>query len=179
MFEDLSCEFPCLKHLAPYKFNDNRSHVKLLRVSIGRTFYSSCRALRYVENYSSYLANDSLATPFTLKLPDNRTLVTRDHVYPLDDLYCFVNGWYSITDRSQAAKNYSYMEEVSEKACEGLEGRVPGYFELSAIDLARETFQDVQFLKDIMAHGSEGNVTQEVIDRMYLHTAFKCLLRGL
>ena len=97
---------------------------------------------RFVETYSSYLTNDSIATPFTLKLPDNRTLVTRDHVYPLDDLYCFVNGWYSPEDRQQAAKNYSYLEEVSERACEGLEGRVPGYFELTAMDMARETSEN-------------------------------------
>lgn len=117
--------------------------------------------------------------PYTLKLPDQRTLTIRDHNYPLDDLYCFANGWYSNSDsqREEFFKNFSYLEEVSEKSCNELQKKVPGFNKLSMKDMAEESDYDNHFLLDLAKKGG-GDVSQKVVDGMYVHAAVKCLLRG-
>ena len=32
--------------------------------------------------------------------------------YPLDDMYCWVNGWYDL-DREAAVNNYTYLSEAA------------------------------------------------------------------
>ncbi|CAK9112100.1 unnamed protein product [Durusdinium trenchii] len=52
--------------------------------------------------------------------------VNVDRMHVLDDLYCHVNGWYELS--SEAASNYSYVEEASKKVLPelGREGaRIP------------------------------------------------------
>ncbi|CAK9037883.1 Uncharacterized protein SCF082_LOCUS22362 [Durusdinium trenchii] len=115
--------------------------------------------------------------PYTLKLPDQRTLTIRDHNYPLDDLYCFANGWYSNSDsqREEFFKNFSYLEEVSEKSCNELQKKVPGFNKLSMKDMAEESDYDNHFLLDLAKKG--GNLalsSDRVMTNMGLgHVSFE------
>ena len=133
---------------------------------------------RFEKAYSLFL-NADFATPFTLKLFDNRSLVIRDHVYPLDDLYCFVNGWYNLPSRGEVINNFTYLEELSDKHCNYLEKVVPGYFKLSFDDLTNESTVDETDLEDLMKQGgNEGYVPEWVVNGMLLHAAVKCVFRG-
>ncbi|CAK9063632.1 Uncharacterized protein SCF082_LOCUS32917 [Durusdinium trenchii] len=123
-----------------------------------------------------YFLNGPQATPYTLTLFDNRTLTIRDHSFPLDDLYCFVNGWYSL-DRAAIVGNFSYLEEASEKACKHLEETVPGYFNISFNDFARESDAD-ELLLETLAREGGGFISEDVVKGMRLHAATKCLFRG-
>ena len=118
------------------------------------------------------------ATPFALRLPDNRTLIIRDHLYPLDDLYCYVNGWYSLP-RHEVVNNFSYLEEVSNRWCDHLAEIVPGYYNITLTEFIKESKADEAFLENLMKNGADtGYVPQSVIDGMYLHAATKCVMRG-
>ena len=44
-----------------------------------------------------------------------------------DDLYCFVNGWYSFANRAEVVNNYTYLEHLSDSECDRLAKIVPGY----------------------------------------------------
>ena len=126
--------------------------------------------------YSAY--NVSGGTPFALRLPDNRTLIIRDHTYPLDDLYCYVNGWYSLP-RHEIVNNFSYLEEVSNRFCDHLAEIVPGYHNISLMEFHNESDGDEKVLENLMKNGADtGYVPQSVIDGMYLHAATKCVMRG-
>eukprot|EP00913_Durusdinium_trenchii_P023752 g22307.t1 len=105
-----------------------------------------------------YFLNGPQATPYTLTLFDNRTLTIRDHSFPLDDLYCFVNGWYSL-DRA------------------AIEETVPGYFNISFNDFARESDAD-ELLLETLAREGGGFISEDVVKGMRLHAATKCLFRG-
>eukprot|EP00438_Fugacium_kawagutii_P004619 Skav229010 [mRNA] locus=scaffold127:423241:430190:- [translate_table: standard] len=130
------------------------------------------------KDFASYL-NVSWATPVALHLPDNRTLVIRDHHYPLDDLYCYVNGWYNLPNRAEVLTNFSYLEELSDTWCDHLAKIVPGYYNLSMADLKAESLSDEAVLENLMNSGTgAGYVPQSVIDGMYLHAAAKCVMRG-
>jgi len=134
-------------------------------------------ATMYQREYASYLNGDQ-ATPFALQLPNHRTLVIRDHNYPLDDLYCYVNGWYSLP-RHEVVNNFTYLEEVSNRWCDHLAEIVPGYYNISIADLANESEHDEAFLENLMKNGTDtGYVPQSVVDGMYLHAASKCVMRG-
>lgn len=54
----------------------------------------------------------SEATEKWLRLPDGRKFSIRDHFYPLDDVYCYVNGWYDLP-RAKVAQNWTYLEEAA------------------------------------------------------------------
>ncbi|CAK9076507.1 unnamed protein product [Durusdinium trenchii] len=142
---------------------------------------SNCAVSRLTQNTSTFVAeydflNEPQATPYTLKLFDDRSLTIRDHFYPLDDLYCFVNGWYSL-DRAATVQNFTYLEEVSEESCKHLAEIVPGYHNLSMQDMFTEATSDQTFLWNLEQLGG-GLVTEEVVNGMYLHAAAKCLLGG-
>ena len=80
--------------------------------------------MRFFQKYQiimNVLKNDE----YTVTLSDGRSLTIRDHQFPLDDLYCWVNGWYSLP-RAPLIQNYSYLEEVSETICKNLE-QTPGF----------------------------------------------------
>ena len=133
--------------------------------------------LRFENSYAQHI-NGSNATPFALRLPDNRTLIIRDHIYPLDDLYCYVNGWYSLP-RHEVVNNFSYLEEVSNRWCDHLAEIVPGYYKISMVDFINESTADKAFLVNLMENGTDtGYVPQSVIDGMYLYAATKCVMRG-
>lgn len=118
------------------------------------------------------------ATPFAIRFPDNRTLIIRDHSYPLDDTYCFVNGWYDLP-RAELVSNFSYLEEVSDRYCDHLSKTVPGYWNISMADLFKESKADEAFLYDIQKNGADvGYATPSFVDGMILHAAAKCVLRG-
>ena len=118
------------------------------------------------------------ATPVTLTLADNRTLTTRDHVYPLDDLYCFVNGWYSIPGDRHALMNFSYLEEVSDKFCDKLEKTMPEYHKLSANSLKNEAVPDENMLEMAVNSSGQWHVPESVVRGMKVHAAVKCVMRG-
>ena len=46
--------------------------------------------------------------------------------YSQDDLYCYVNGWYSFKNRAQVVNNFTYLEEISDTWCTHLANIVPG-----------------------------------------------------
>ena len=106
------------------------------------------------------------------------TLIIRDHTYPLDDLYCYVNGWYSLP-RHEIVNNFSYLEEVSNRFCDHLAEIVPGYHNISLTEFVKESNGDEKVLENLMKKGADtGYVPQSVIDGMYLHAATKCVMRG-
>lgn len=150
------------------------------------SFISECAVSRHTHNISNFLAefwtgyvfyvNGPQATPYTLKLFDNRTLTIRDHIYPLDDLFCFVNGWYSL-DRAAIVQNFSYLEEVSERECKNLEETFPGYFNISYNDFSKESDDDEALLEALAREGG-GFISEKVVKGMRLHAATKCLFRG-
>ena len=100
------------------------------------------------EDQNRRFLNGPLATPFALRFPDNRTLIIRDHSYPLDDAYCFVNGWYDLP-RAELVNNFSYLEEVSDRYCDHLAKTFPGYWNTTMADLFKESDSDAAFLRDI------------------------------
>ncbi|CAJ1394417.1 unnamed protein product [Effrenium voratum] len=118
------------------------------------------------------------ATPFTFRLPDGRAVTTRDHVYPLDDVYCLVNGWYDL-DAEQLLHNFSFLEEASDRACAELEQLLPSFHSISMLDLTVESFADEKALQELMANDSNSaEVTEAIVHGMRVHAAAKCLLRG-
>jgi len=122
--------------------------------------------------------NVTWATPFTLHFFDNRTLTIRNHMYPIDDLLCFVNGWYSFPDRSEVVRNYTYLEEFSDGWCNHL-STVPGYDKLSLEDVNAEFVKVDEFLRSLVNNGKgEGYVPKSVVDGLHLVAAGQCLTRG-
>ena len=157
-------------------------HVGSILMDLVNTLFClSDRLLSRFENdYATWL-NVTWATPFAFRFPDNRTLIIRDHVYPLDDVYCFLNGWYKYTTegRTELLNNWTYLEEVSDAWCHHLEKTMPGYYNISMVDLLKESKDDENFLEALMKNGSDsGYVPQSVVDGMYLHAASKCVMRG-
>jgi len=152
------------------------------------TWASNCAIARHMrdsmifvktfeEAYNGYM-NGPQATPFALRFPDNRTLIIRDHDYPLDDAYCFLNGWYDLP-RAELVSNFSYLEEVSDRYCDHLAKTFPGYWNITMADLFHESESDEAFLRDIQKNGADvGYATPSLVDGMYLHAAAKCLMRG-
>lgn len=133
--------------------------------------------------YESDLAdkmNRDTASPVTLTFSDGRTLRTRDHGYPLDDVYCFVNGWYKSPDHPdrRALMNFSYLEEVSDKACSHLEKILPEYHSLSASNLSHESTIDEATLAVAVATSGLVHVPDMVVRGMIVHAAVKCVMRG-
>eukprot|EP00438_Fugacium_kawagutii_P004618 Skav229009 [mRNA] locus=scaffold127:404915:422372:- [translate_table: standard] len=129
-----------------------------------RTRNARIFAKQYEGIYATYL-NVSRATPVALHLPDNRTLVIRDHEYPLDDLYCYVNGWYSLPRRAEVVSNFSYLEELSESSCDHLAKIVPAYYNLSMADMGVETLSDQAILDGLMNSGAtQGYVSRSLTE---------------
>ncbi|CAK9023135.1 Uncharacterized protein SCF082_LOCUS16084 [Durusdinium trenchii] len=118
------------------------------------------------------------ATRFTFRFPDGRSLTTRDHHSPLDDVDCFVNGWLALP-RGQVVNNFTFLEEVSKAFCADLERSLPEYHRISINDLHLETQADNASFQELMKSSStSGNLTASVIHGMRLHAASKCLLGG-
>ncbi|CAE7198444.1 unnamed protein product [Symbiodinium natans] len=79
-------------------------------------------ATTFSAGYAMYLNANPLVDdgPKTFRLPGGQMVTIRDHFYPLDDVYCFVNGWYNL-NRDQALHNHSYLLEVSRQSCAPLD----------------------------------------------------------
>eukprot|EP00438_Fugacium_kawagutii_P028868 Skav225490 [mRNA] locus=scaffold1360:22538:30923:- [translate_table: standard] len=150
------------------------------------TWASECAVSRKTRNVRPFVkqfqigykivSNAPNAVPVTLKFPDQSTLTLRDHFYPLDDVYCFVNGWYSFPDRGALLYNFSYLEEVSDRECNKLKQELPEYHSLSAQDLMAESVLDEEVLQAAM--GGLGHVPELTVRGMRIHAAAKCLMRG-
>ncbi|OLP89308.1 hypothetical protein AK812_SmicGene29241 [Symbiodinium microadriaticum] len=115
-------------------------------------------------------------------LPDGSSLAIRDSVYPLDDIYCWVNGWYyaSYETRKALVNNFTYLEEVSEPFCRSLEESVPNYHRISIDDATDETAHDMKALEQMWAApGAVAQINQTVVEGMKVHAAFKSLLAQL
>lgn len=137
----------------------------------------------YIQQYEGDLAdrmNSDKASAVTLTFSDGRTLRTRDHHYPLDDVYCFVNGWYTAPDHPerQALMNFSYLEEVSDKACSHLEKILPEYHSLSASKLSVESTIDEAALEIAEATSGRLQIPDSVVRGLMVHAAVKCVMRG-
>ena len=117
-------------------------------------------------------------TPFTFILPNGGRLVTRDHSYPYDDVFCLVNEFYQIP-RHLLVSNFSFLEEVSEKSCKDVETVVPNYHNLSINDLNDGTRSNNKMLAQ-MEHSKSGiaYLDQSVIQAAYKQLAVNCLMRG-
>lgn len=92
------------------------------------------------------------ATRFTFRFPDGRSLTTRDHHSPLDDVDCFVNGWLALP-RGQVVNNFTFLEEVSKAFCADLERSLPEYHRISINDLHLETQADNASFQDLWVLG--------------------------
>ena len=115
--------------------------------------------------------------PVTVQFFDNRSLTIRDHSYPLDDIYCYVNDWFAKDDIARLLTNFSYLEEASRAFCRNLEPLVPKFHQVSMAKLLEEAQHDEEFLEKIMKQGG-GMITEEVVNGMLLHAAAKCKMAG-
>ena len=124
--------------------------------------------------------NPDQSSPVTLTFSDGRTLRTRDHHFPLDDVYCLVNGWYYPSDHPerQALMNFSYLEEVSDKACSHLEKVLPEYHSLSPSNLSDESNFDEVTIDIAVATSGKLHIPDKVVRGMMVHAAVKCVMRG-
>mmetsp|Transcript_105641 Transcript_105641/g.251893 ORF Transcript_105641/g.251893 Transcript_105641/m.251893 type:complete len:281 (+) Transcript_105641:74-916(+) len=150
------------------------------------TWVSRCAACRRKEDCRSFAASFQKVYDFiiprtntttTLRLPDGRSLALRDKHYPLDDMYCWVNGWYDL-DREAAVNNYTYLSEVSAAACRSLEQTVPNYSGISMQMMYDESDIDNRQILNMVSKNADGNVSQAIVDGMRLHAATKCLMSG-
>ncbi|CAJ1337870.1 unnamed protein product [Effrenium voratum] len=133
--------------------------------------------LTYEVGYIPVLAGP-WATEKALFFEDGRRMTLRDHDMPLDDAYCFVNGWYNLP-RAQVVKNFTFLEEVSEAACKDLEKKVPNYHSITLSDIYAEADQSQAILVELMASSSPVvYANQTLLDNMYFHAATKCALGG-
>lgn len=152
--------------------------------SIGIRRYSTrCSTVSFLhsrfEGFYAEILNVKNATPFTFKLPDETTLTVRDHVYPLDDLYCYANGWYNPPiPRESLVNNFTLLEEVSGRSCEELSKTVPGFESLAWKSMEQESEVDRVQLEDMMKTGDSAAVSDKLVKNMLVHSAVKCLLRG-
>jgi len=135
--------------------------------------------IKQFEGFYAEILNVKNATPFTFKLPDETTLTVRDHVYPLDDLYCYANGWYNPPiPRESLVNNFTLLEEVSGRSCEELSKTVPGFESLAWKSMEQESEVDRVQLEDMMKTGDSAAVSDKLVKNMLVHSAVKCLLRG-
>mmetsp|Transcript_133119 Transcript_133119/g.188065 ORF Transcript_133119/g.188065 Transcript_133119/m.188065 type:complete len:282 (+) Transcript_133119:64-909(+) len=151
------------------------------------TWTSKCAVCRRKEACRSFAASFQPVYDFfiplsnksaTLRLPDGRSLAIRDPHYPLDDLYCWVNGWYDL-DREAAVNNYTYLSEVSAAACRSLEQAVPNYSGISMQMMYDESDDDgAELKKMVFSKNPVNDVSQALVDGMRLHAAAKCLMGG-
>ena len=146
---------------------------------VGRRARDMTSFVTQFEDFYAEILNDKSATPFTLQMLDKTTLTIRDHFYPLDDLYCYANGWYNpAIPRESLVNNFTWLEEVSERTCEKLSKTVPGYESLTFANIGQENRDDSAELSDMMKTGDSGAVSDKLVMGMLLHSAVKCLMRG-
>ena len=93
-------------------------------------------------------------------------------------MYCFVNGWYNLPNRAEVVNNFTYLEELSDRWCDHLSHTVPGYYNISFLNLMDESVRDEKFLENLMTGSDAGYVPKSVVDGMYFHAAAKCVMRG-
>ncbi|CAJ1343748.1 unnamed protein product [Effrenium voratum] len=99
---------------------------------------SMCAKAREARDYrifGDYIASNEEflhlpAKRYTYVLPDGAKVTSRDFLYPLDDIYCLVNGWYDLP-RDKAANDREYVERMSRKTCQQLQAEVPNFENLS------------------------------------------------
>ncbi|CAJ1457596.1 unnamed protein product [Effrenium voratum] len=114
---------------------------------------------------------------YTYVLPDGAKVTSRDFLYPLDDIYCLVNGWYDLP-RDKAANDREYVERMSRKTCQQLQAEVPNFENLSFQDLL-VNFEDSDYLQKMFWNNeSSGLVPEWIVKQMRRHAAVKCLLNG-
>mmetsp|Transcript_104706 Transcript_104706/g.249314 ORF Transcript_104706/g.249314 Transcript_104706/m.249314 type:complete len:265 (+) Transcript_104706:47-841(+) len=130
------------------------------------------------ESDKESLKHTSAAPAVTFVAPDGSSLRTRDRQFPMDDLYCFVNGWYQLP-REQAANNYSFLEQVSREYCAHMAKKVPGFHERSMADWVRQLAEDEAWLEAAMKSGQEEvQLPKNIVAGIEAHGATKCLLEG-
>ena len=129
--------------------------------------------------YQTHLL-EANATSKILVLPDGSTLTIRDHSYPQDDLYCFINGWYQL-DRVRTANDYADVEEVSQTSCNALQARAPNYDNVSmdTMNAAAGGVAVEQLLELLSDSDSEGEVQQSTLDGLRVLAAGKCLMSNM
>jgi hypothetical protein len=74
--------------------------------------------------------------------------------------------------------NFSYLEEVSDKACSHLEKILPEYHSLSASSLSDESTIDEATIDVAVATSGLLHVPDIVVRGMMVHAAVKCVMRG-
>ena len=147
--------------------------------------YYACRAILYTSMLPTLVMSVRFGdhidkapnAPVTVQFFDNRSLTIRDHSYPLDDIYCYVNHWFAKDDIAKLLTNFSYLEEASHAFCRNQEGLVPRFHQISMADMSEEARHDEAFLDKIMKQGG-GTITDEVVNGMLLHAAAKCKMAG-
>ena len=132
--------------------------------------------LKYYRKFLKNILDNPQATPFTYSLPDGKQIVTRDHTYPWDDVYCFANGFYDLP-RHLLVSNFSFLEEASEKACQETKKMFPNYHTFTADDLNNSLPKMDKMLAQMQSLSS-GRVDSSVIRDAREHFAIKCLMRG-
>ena len=144
---------------------------------------AACRKLRdmqpYFEVYQQEFAAVPIlknATPKTLRFPDGSLLTVRDYVYPMVDIYCYLNGYFDM-DRKKLVHDYDYVEKVSEAQCANVEWQNS---DLSMQGMNSQYLHETEILALLMAEKGISDVNQSLVDSLQAHFVMKCLLgRGL
>eukprot|EP00438_Fugacium_kawagutii_P009091 Skav226640 [mRNA] locus=scaffold1450:137984:138819:+ [translate_table: standard] len=120
------------------------------------------------------------ATPFTFVLPDGRKIATRDHEYPWDDIWCLANGFYELP-RHELASNFTFLEEVSDKACEDVKNTLGTHYHTLTIQNLTNPRND-ELVKQMQTAASEkknmAHVSPATILDAKERLAIECMMRG-
>ncbi|CAJ1405553.1 unnamed protein product [Effrenium voratum] len=129
------------------------------------------RFLELTKEVYNQTLNLPIDVPKTLLFADGSRVTIRDHAYPLDDVYCYVNGWYDLP-RQKLISDFDYVVHISEEFCKGL---LPSYPNLTFANYLEETQVDsVALLEDVWHKGPTVYVNQSVVEGMRQHAAAKC-----
>jgi len=120
----------------------------------------------------------SNSTPVMIRFEgDNFT--TLDHIHPLDDALCAVNGFWDYPV-DPVLHDFEYLTNVSRQYCKRLEAEVPHFHNLTMRQFLDEEMDDDRSFDALVNSGYQSSgVIPSLKSNMLLHEAVKCLLGGV
>eukprot|EP00438_Fugacium_kawagutii_P029864 Skav201986 [mRNA] locus=scaffold269:12933:13849:+ [translate_table: standard] len=109
---------------------------------------------------------------------DGRKIVIRDLENPWDDIYCLANGWYDLP-RHELTNNITFLEEVSDKACEEVKKMLgTHYHTLTLDDLKNHIARNEELITQMQSETKIALVSPAAIQSTQEHLAIQCMMRG-
>mmetsp|Transcript_73678 Transcript_73678/g.116681 ORF Transcript_73678/g.116681 Transcript_73678/m.116681 type:complete len:304 (+) Transcript_73678:63-974(+) len=104
---------------------------------------------------------------------------TLDHIHPLDDALCAVNGFWDYPV-DPVLHDFEYLTNVSRQYCKRLEAEVPHFHNLTMRQFLDEEMDDDRSFDALVNSGNQSSgVIPSLRSNMFLHEAVKCLLGGV